>query len=135
MREFERAGQEGVEIDFFADHLAGGGGLAFVKEVAAAELFGREADGGGDLIHLAFERENALRRAEAAEGSVRRRGGSNGSAADADVGTEVRAGGMDGAAREHDGRESAVCAAVDIEIDLDRGEFAIARDAGAMAGA
>ena len=84
-----------VHIDFFADHLADGERLALVNEIAAAQFFGRDADGFRDAVHVAFERENALRRAESAEGAVRRHVGGDGAAAHANVGAEVRAGGVD----------------------------------------
>ena len=93
---------------------------AGLDEVAAAELVGREADGGGDLVHVALEREDALRRAEAAERAVRRRVRRDRAAADADVRAEVRPGGVDRAARQHDGRQRAVGAAVDREVDVHR---------------
>ena len=59
-----------------AVRIAGG------EEVAAAELFGREADGVGDLVHVALEREEGLRGAEAAKGAVGRDVGGHGLGAD-----------------------------------------------------
>ncbi len=63
-------------------------------------------------------REEGLRRAEAAEGSVGRDVGGHGFGADAEGGPVVGAGGVDGAAREDDGRERGVGAAVEGEVDL-----------------
>ncbi len=74
------------------------------EEVAAAKLFGGEADGVGDLVHVAFEGEEGLRGSEAAEGAVRRDVGGHGLGADADVRPLVGAGGVDGGARKDDGR-------------------------------
>ena len=65
--------------------LAGGGVVAGGEEVAAAEFFGREADDLGDLVHVALEGEDGLRRAEAAEGSVGRDVGGHGFGADGEV--------------------------------------------------
>ena len=103
-------------------------------EVAAAELLGRQADGGGDLVHVPLEREDALRRAEAAERAVRRDVGGDGAAAHAHVRARVRPRGVDGAARQHDRRQRAVRAAVDREVDVHRDEPPVGRDRGAMPG-
>ena len=78
---------------------------------------------------MAFERENALRRAESAKGAVRRRVGGDGAAANAHVRAIVGTGGVDRAAREDDRRERLVGAAVDREVDVHGEEFAVARDA------
>ena len=67
--EGEGAGEEGVEVDGLMDGLAGAGGAAGADEVAAAKLFGGEAYGAGDFVHVALEREEGLRGAKAAEGS------------------------------------------------------------------
>ena len=69
----------------------------------------------------------ALRRAEAAERAVRRRVRRHRAAADAHVRAEVRTGGVDGAARQHDRRQRAVGAAVDDELDVHRQQPAVAR--------
>ena len=79
----ERAGEQVLHVDGFGEELAGGGAVAGGEEVAAAQFFGREADDAGDLVHVALEREEGLRRAEAAEGAVRRDVGGHGLGADA----------------------------------------------------
>ena len=132
---FEGAGEQVLHVDWVAEELAGGGAVAGGEEVAAAEFFGGEADDFGDLVHVAFEGEDALRGAEAAEGSVGRDVGGHGFGADGEVGPVVGAGGVDGAAGEDDGGEGDVGAAVDGEVDLAGEEFAVFRDGGAMAGA
>ena len=83
---FECASQEVLHVDWIGEELAGGGAVAGGEEVAAAEFFGREAYDFGDLVHVAFEGEDALRGAEAAEGSVGRDVGGHGFGADGDVG-------------------------------------------------
>ena len=92
----ERAGEEMLHVDRVGEKLAGGGAVAGGEEVAAAEFFGGEADDAGDLVHVAFESEERLRRAESAKGSVGRDVGGHGSGADGDVRPAVGAGGMDG---------------------------------------
>ncbi len=132
---FERAGEQMLHVDRVFEELAGGCAVAGGEEVAAAQLFRGEADDLGDLVHVAFEREDALRSAEAAEGSVGRDVGGDGFGADGEVGPVIRAGRVDGAAGEDDGRERHVGAAVDGEVDLAGEEFAVFADGGAMAGA
>ena len=99
-------------------------------EVAAAELLRRQAGRRGDAIHLPLEREHRLRRAEPAERAVRRRVGGDRLRADPDVRTEVRAGRVDRAARQHDRRQRAVRAAVDHELDVHRQQPAVGVDRG-----
>src|ERR1700693_6103022 len=97
-----------LHVDRVAEELAGGSAVAGGKEVAAAGLFG---GGGGDLcdpVHVAFEGEDALRGAEAAEGTVGRDVGGHGFGADCDVGPVIGAGGVDGAAGEDYGGEGGV---------------------------
>ncbi len=117
------------------EELAGGGAVAGGEEVAAAEFFGGEADDFGDLVHVALEGEDALRGAEAAEGSVGRDVGGHGFGADGEVRPVVGAGGVDGSAREDDGGEGGVGSAVDGEVDFAGEEFAVFADGGAVAGA
>ena len=135
VREFESAVEKIGEIDLFANDLAGGGGLAGLEEIAAANFVGREADDLGDAVHVALEREERLRRAKAAEGAVGRRVGGDGFCADADAGPVVGAAGVNGAAGEDDGRQSFVGAAVEREIDFASEKFAVFADGGADAGA
>src|SRR5208337_2831827 len=51
----------------FTHHLFGRGCVAGVEEVSSPQFQRIDAEGGGDFIHVAFERENSLRRAEAAK--------------------------------------------------------------------
>ena len=101
---FEGAREEVLHVDGVGEELAGGGVVAGGEEVAAAKFFRREADYAGDLVHVALKREERLGRAEAAKGPVGRGVGGHGAGADGDVRPEVWAGGMDGGAREDDGR-------------------------------
>ena len=132
---FEGSGEEMLHVDRVAEELAGGGAVAGGEEIAAAELFGGEADDLRDLVHVAFEGEDALRGAESAEGSVGRDICCHRFGADCDVGPVVGAGGVDGAAGEDYGREGGVGAAVDGEVDLSGEEFAVLRYGGAVTGA
>ena len=83
--ELERAREDRVHVDLVAHHLPDRARLPGLDEVAAAQLVGREADRRRDAVHVPLEREDALRRAEAAEGAVRRNVGRHRAAADADV--------------------------------------------------
>src|ERR1700721_2392010 len=99
--QFESAFEQFVHSHFFVDHLAHGKRLALVNEIAAAQLFRREADDGGHPIEMAFEREDALRRAETAKGPVRRSIGGHHTALNQNVWASVRPGGVNRAARQH----------------------------------
>jgi hypothetical protein len=79
-----------------------------------------------------FDAKLRLRRAEAAERAVWRRVGHRHAAADADVVASVRARRVQHAARQHDGAQRRVCAAVEQDVDVHGGESAVARDARAM---
>ena len=103
-----------------------------MQKIAAAKFFRRQADRGGHLVHLPFQREDALRRAESSKRAVRRIGGGKRAAADADVRARIRTGGVNHAARQHDGGERRVGTSVDVEIDFHGHQFAVARDAGTM---
>src|SRR6202035_1832688 len=122
-----------LHIDGVAEELAGGGAVAGGEEVAAAEFLGSEADDFRDFVHVAFEREDALRRAESAEGSVGGNVGRHGFGADGDVGPVVGTGGVDGAAGEDYRGEGGVGSAVDGAVDLSGEEFAVLRYGGAVA--
>ena len=69
---FECPREQVLHVDGVVEELARGGAAASAEKVAAAELFWCEADDFGDLVHVALEGEDALRCAEAAEGSVGR---------------------------------------------------------------
>ncbi len=85
-----------------------------------------------DFVQVAFEREDALRRAEAAKGSVRRHVRRNGATLDANVRAKVWPGGVNRSARQHDRRERGVSSAVNDEIYLHAEQFSFARDSRAM---
>ena len=124
-----------MHVHFFVNDLAKGEGLPFADKISAAEFFRGETDDCGNAVEMTFESEDALRSAEAAESAVGRRVGGDGAAADADIGTFVRAGGMNGATGENDGGKSFVGAAVEREVDIHGEEFAFTGEGGAMAGA
>ena len=87
----------------------------------------------GDAVHVHFDGKLRLRRAEAAEGAVRRRVGHRRPAAGADVVAAIRAARVNHAARQHDGAQRRVGAAVEHDVDVHRGEPAVLLHAGAMA--
>ena len=103
------------------------------EEVAAAKSFRSEADDAGYFVHVTLKREQRLGRAEAAKGSVGRGIGGHGPGADGDVRPEVRAGSMDGGAREDDRRKRGVGATIEGDVDLAGEDFSVAGDGGAMA--
>ena len=132
---FEGSGEERLHVYGVGEELACGRAVAGGEEVAAAELFWGEAYNFGDLVHVALEGEDALRGAEAAEGSVGRDVGGHRFGADGEVRPVVGAGGVDRSAGEDDGGEGCVGPAVDGEVDLAGEEFAVFADGGAVAGA
>src|SRR5580704_13268172 len=121
-----------LHVDRVFEGLASGGAIARGEEVAAAKFFGSYADNFGDLVHVPLEREDALGRSEAPESSVRRDVGGDGFGADDEVRPVVRAGRMDGAARENYGRERHIGAPIDGEVDFAGEQLAVLADCGAM---
>ncbi len=121
----ERAIEELVEDDRIAHHLFGGGGVAIVKEIPAPQIDRVHADGGGDLVHVALDGKDGLRRAEAAEGAVGHRVGGPGARANAHVGADVRTGRVQRGARQDGRRERAVGAAVGGEVDVHGQQLAV----------
>src|ERR1700678_896357 len=124
-----------LQVDRVFEELAGCGSVAGGEEVAATEFFGCESDDFGDLVHVAFEGEDALGCAESAEGSVRRNICCHRFCANGNVGPVIRTGGVDGAAGEDDRGEGGVGTAVDGEVDLSGSKFAFLRYGGAVTGA
>ena len=115
----QRAIEQRRHVDRLADHLADRQRLARTDEIAPAELLGRQADGRGNLVHVPLEREDALRRAEAAKRAVRRQRWSRPRGrARARSDKQYGPGRVDRAARQHDRRQRAVRAAVDHEVDV-----------------
>src|SRR5205823_10491718 len=82
----------------------------------------------GDPLHVHFDGELRLRRAESAERAVRRRVGEHGSTIDAHVLAAVWASGVNAAAGEHHGTERDVCTAIEHDLDIHRDESPIARE-------
>src|SRR5436190_24339316 len=74
---------------------------------------------------MTFESEDALRRAKATKRAMRRRVRRDRRASDAHIGTKIGTGGVNRAAREHHRRKCAVRAAIDLEINLLREQFAV----------
>ena len=103
-----------------------------LQRVELAQPHRIDAERLGDAIHVRFDGELRLRRAEPAERAVGRRVRHHRAAADANVIAAVRAGGVNHAARQHHGAQRRVGAAVHDHVDVHRGQAAVARQAGAM---
>ncbi len=116
----------------FAQDLAEGGRVALPVGPALAQLRGRDVQLIGDAGHLQLVGEADLRGAEPAEGAVGRRVGGHDAALDMDVGAVIRAARVEHAAREDDGAERAVRAAVHDDLDVLGDEPSIGRHAGAI---
>ena len=80
-----------VENDGFAHDLFGRGGIAVVEEVAAAQFDGIDADGRGNLVHVALDGEDGLGSAEAAKRAIGNGVGGPRMRTHAHVGADVRA--------------------------------------------
>ncbi len=133
--EFECAFQHLIEHDRVMDHLIGRRRHSLVQQVAPAELVGSHADGLRHMIHVPLHRKQALRSAEAAEGTVRRRVRGVRLGVDANARPEVGAACMDGAARQHRGGQGGVGAPIGDELDLGGEQFTVCADRGAVPGA
>src|ERR1700728_3736726 len=66
----ERPRKQSVEDDGFAHHLFGRCGVPVVKEVSAPYLHRVDSHGAGDLLHVAFDGEDGLRRSEASKSAI-----------------------------------------------------------------
>jgi len=99
--------------------------LPLADEVAPAEFFGSQAHRSRDTVHVPLQSKNALRRAEPAEGAVRRMIGGHGAAAHADVGTKVRTRRVDRARESTTGDSVLLGSAVNGEVDLHAQEFSV----------
>ena len=123
----QRAIEERRHVDRVAHHLTDGARIAGANEVAPPQRVRCETNRRGNAIHVSLERKQALRRAETAEGAVRRRIGRDGAAAQPHVRAEIGPGGVNRAAGQHDGRQRAVRAAVDDEVDVHGHEAPVSR--------
>ena len=115
-----------------ADLLPGCGRVAGPERIAFAQPQRIDAQAIGDHVHVRFDGKLRLRRAEAAEGAVRRRIGHRRAAAGANVIAAIRAARVNHAARQHDAAQRRVGAAVEHDVDLHRREPAVLLHAGAM---
>ncbi len=93
--------------------------VAEAEEVLPPQLHRVDAERPRDAIHVPLDRPDGLRRAEAAEGAVRRRVRRDGERLDGHVLPAVGAAGVERAAREDDRRERDVRAAVEEDADRD----------------
>src|SRR5215469_11509940 len=86
---------EAVEVHGFFHYLADSQCFALMYKVLSAELFRRQLQSAGDLIHVPLQREDALWSSKSAERPVRRMIRGNCLAANTDIGTEIGACSMD----------------------------------------
>ncbi len=91
-----------------------------------------EAELLGNALHVHFDRELRLRRAEPAERAVWRRVRHHHAAADPDVIAAIRSRRMEHAAGQDDGAERRVGPAVEEHVDVHGRQSAVSRHAGAM---
>ena len=118
LEDHERAG-------VLAQRLTGGGGVAGTQRIHPAQFDRVHAERLGDALHVHFDGELGLRRAEAAERAVGRSVGEHCAAADVDVVAAVGTGGVDAAAREHHRAQRDVSAAVEDDLDVHRHQAAV----------
>ena len=96
--ELKGAIEELSHIHSLANHLTGRSCLTFVNKVATPKLFRRQPNCARDFVHVALEREDALRRAETSERAMRRNVSGDSATVYTHVRTRVWTGGVDGAA-------------------------------------
>src|SRR5579862_4816091 len=104
--QFKRAIHQSVHIHFFVNHLPDSNRLALLNEIPPPKFVRRESHGFRDAIEMPLQRENALRRSESAERTVRRSVCSDHSTADSHVRTAVRPSGVNRPARKYHRRQS-----------------------------
>jgi hypothetical protein len=112
--------------------MSGGGRVPRAERVHLAQADRVHAERLGDPLHVDFGGELRLRRAESPERAVGRRVRHHDPAVDADVVATVGPRRMNDPSREDDGGERHVRAPVQEDVDVDRGQTAVARHAGAM---
>ena len=130
---FQSPFEQTIQINIFLDGLFRCGRLAGLQKISAADFDGRNPYDLSDAVHVAFHSEKALRRAESAEGSVRRRIGGNRLRANAHIGPVIRTTGMDSAARKDDRRERRVRSTIDGELDFAAENSSVFTDGGTVA--
>src|SRR5438552_2960729 len=111
-------------------HLAGWCLVADPVQVPTTDLERAQPERFGEPAELDLRGELDLRRAEAAEGTVRRRIGPRGASPDPDVRAAVRPAGMDRSATEDHRGERAVRPAIHDDVDVLGDQRAIGLDAG-----
>src|SRR6266496_366500 len=117
-----------THINRFVDHLACRCCLPFMDEVATTKLFSGQSHCLCHFIHLTLEREDALRSAKSSKSTVRWDVCRYCLAANTYVRTAIRTCRMDRSPRKNYGRQRAVGAAIDREINLHCKELAFFRD-------
>ena len=66
----QRAIEQLIENDRLAHHLFGRGGVAVVQKIPAPQFDRIHADGRGDLVHVALDGKDGLRRAKSAKRAI-----------------------------------------------------------------
>ena len=133
VRSLDGLAQDRERAAVLPEPLTRGGCVARPQRVDFADAYRIDPERLGNAIHVHFGGELRLRRAEAAERAVGRRVRHRRAAADADVIAAIRSGRVDDPARQHDGAERRVRAAVDDRVDVDRGQRPVALHASAVA--
>src|SRR5258708_19480275 len=72
VREFQRAIEQMIQVDFFTDDLLRGRRLAGLEEITPADFDRRDPHDLGDAVHVPLHGKEALRRPKSAKGSMRR---------------------------------------------------------------
>src|SRR5579871_4584296 len=121
-----------IQIDWFANHLLRGCGLTGLEKIAATDFYRRNSERSRDAVHVAFHRKQALGRAKSAKCTMRWSIGRDGAGPYADVRPMIGSAGVNRAAREDNGRERGVGAAVNYEFDLSAQNFAFSGNGSAM---
>src|SRR5580704_4278572 len=125
--QFKRAIHQSVHVNFFVDHLPDSNRLALLNEIPPPKFVRRESHGFRDAIEMPLERENALRRPESSERTVRRSVCSDHSTADSHVRAPVRPSSVNRPARKYHRRQSLIRAAVQRKVNVDCHQFSVTR--------
>src|SRR5215510_2775896 len=102
--QLKRSIQQSSQINFFTNDLIRCRRFAFLNEIAPAKLFGSQSNCGSNFIHVALEREYALRCAETSERAVGRHVRRDRRTPDANVWAEVGTSRVNRPAGKHDWR-------------------------------
>src|SRR5262245_47348224 len=106
--QLKRSIQQSSQINFFTNDLIRCRRFAFLNEIAPAKLFRSQSNCGGNFIHVALEREYALRCSETPERAVGWHVRRHRRTPDANIWAEIWTGGVNCPARKNHRRERAI---------------------------